>query len=116
MKNEKTQDEWLTLAREAADTIFAKQQELFNELTGVVYYCVEVTRFDTFVKVDATVSPKDYMPENFKAKKIDLFLKRVSEGIYLSEYTTMEEFENFVPTVIGKMEGYAESAKNIINE
>ena len=116
MKNEMTQDEWLTLAREAADTIFAKQQELFNELTGVVYYCVEVTRFDTFVKVDVTVSPKDYMLENFKAKIIDSFLKMLSEGIYLSEYTTMEEFENFVPTVIGKMEGYAESAKNIINE
>ena len=116
MKNEKTQDEWLTLAREAADTIFAKQQELFNELTGVVYYCVEVTRFDTFVKVDVIVSPKDYMLENFKAKIIDSFLKMLSEGIYLSEYTTMEEFENFVPTVIGKMEGYAESAKNIINE
>ena len=115
MKNEKTQAEWYALAKETADTIFAKQQELFGDLTDTVYYCVEVTRFDSFIKMEASVSPKNYQPENMEARKVAEYLNRVSEDLYLSEYTTKGDFEAYAPTVIRKMEGFAEAVKNIIN-
>lgn len=113
MKNQRTQTEWYALALKASDTIFARQRELFDGMSDTLYYFVEVTRFDTFVKIDAGVFAKTYH-ENTAAKKVAEYLNSVSENVYLSEYTDEDELDNFVPATIKKMESFAAAAKNII--
>lgn len=117
MKNERTQAEWYALALKTADTIFAKQQELFDGMTDTLYYCTEVTRFDTFVKIEACVFAKTYMTANEAAQKVSEFLNRISESLYLSEYTEEDNaLETFTGTTIQKMESFAAAAKNIIED
>lgn len=113
MKNERTQAEWYALALNASDTLFAKQHELFDGMSDTLYYFVEVTRFDTFVKIDAGVFAKTYS-DNTASKKVAEYLNRVSECVYLSEYTAEDELDTFVPATIKKMESYAAAAKKII--
>lgn len=113
MKNQRTQTEWYALALKASDTIFARQRELFDGMSYALYYFVEVTRFDTLVKIDAGVFAKTYH-ENTAAKKVAEYLNRVSENVYLSEYTEEDELDTFVPATIKKMESFAAAAKNII--
>lgn len=113
MKNQRTQTEWYALALKASDTIFARQRELFDGMSDTLCYFVEVARFDTFVKIDAGVFVKTYH-ENTAAKKVAEYLNRVSENVYLSEYTDEDELDNFVPATIKKMESFAAAAKNII--
>lgn len=113
MKNERTQSEWYELAKDAADAIFAKQKEIFEGLTDVIYYYTEVTRFNNFIKIDAAASPR---PDNSEiARQIDEYLHLANERIYLSEYTTDEEFKAYAPTIIRKMEIFATAARTIKN-
>ena len=115
MKNERTQAEWYALALKASDTLFARQHELFDDMTKVVYFYVEVTRWDDFVKICATVSPKDYMNGNDKAVNVAKYLNHVNEMLYLSTYTDEDdELDNFVATALSRMESYAAAAKKII--
>jgi uncharacterized protein YjgD (DUF1641 family) len=109
----RTQDEWYAAALQASDTLFAKQRELFGGMTDTNYYFVEVTRFDTFMKINAGVFAKTYY-ENTAAKKMDEYLNSVSETLYMSEYTDDDELDKFVPATIKKMENYAAAAKKII--
>lgn len=110
----RTQAEWYAAALQASDTLFAKQRELFGGMTDTLYYCVEVTRWDDFVKICATVSPKDYVQGNDKAVNVAKYLNRINENLYLSTYTEDDELDNFVPATIKKMESYAAAAKKII--
>lgn len=113
-KTKRTQAEWYAAALQASDTLFAKQHELFDGMTDVVYFCVEVTRWDDFVKVCVTVSPKDYVQGNDKGINVAKYLNRINENLYLSTYTGDDDLDNFVPATIKKMESYVAAAKKII--
>lgn len=114
MKNERTQAEWYALALKASDTLYARQHELFDDMTKVVYFCVEVTRWDDFIKICATVSPRDYIQGNDKAVNVAKYLNRVNEMLYLSTYTEEDDLVNFVVMALSRMESYAAAAKKII--
>lgn len=110
----RTQAEWYAAALQASDTLFAKQRELFGGMTDTLYYCVEVTRWDDFIKICVTVSPRDYVQGNENAVNVSKYLNRINENLYLSTYTDDDELYNFVPATIKKMESYAAAAKKII--
>ncbi len=99
-----TQKQWYQLAIKVGKTLFAHEEKTFKGTTDVMYFSLEVTRYDDFTGIRVHISPKGY--NHGEAEAISDAIGHYSASINLNDYTEKGDLDKFVADTMEQITAY----------
>lgn len=100
----KTKKEWYRLAVKAGNTLYAHEEKTFKGATDVMYFSLEVTRYDDFTGIRVHISTKSY--NHGEAEAISDAIGHYSASINLNDYTEEGDLDKFVADTMEQITAY----------